>query len=146
MTWMKYLLRVVWLIGLLLLSLVYFHYAQVVKGIESKTFNVSPLLWFYAYAPLLMGAYFGLLFVKGKSPKLGDPLLLCVCLPCILFTLYPPVFSTITLSMGGNLAYFPTEIVRITNTGIVPFIAGTTLVAGLFGENKRRGAYARSIC
>jgi hypothetical protein len=80
--WSKYYFNILWFIGLVILLLIRFHYEQIILQTANETFNPVPAFWFGAFIPIVMGLYFGLIFIKGKTLGVNKSLLLCVVLPC----------------------------------------------------------------
>ena len=132
-----FLSRFLWTVGLFGLLLIGAKLEIIIKQYFDTSFKILPLLWFQATAPLLLGIYTSLLFVKIKSFNLQLPLLLCVTLPCLLISFYMPItytiISTMTSSPGNFSGLIPFWMMTINSFGVVPVIAGLTLVMGLFG-------------
>ncbi|WP_342511662.1 hypothetical protein MKY34_14190 [Sporosarcina sp. FSL K6-1522] len=129
--------RLLWTAGLFGLLLIGVKLEIMIKQSFEISFTVLPLFWFQAIAPLLLGVYTSLLFVTIKSFRLQLPLLLCVTLPCLLISFYMPIAFMIVSAMSSSPENFsvpiPFWMLTINSFGIVPVVAGLTLVMSLFG-------------
>lgn len=94
-TWSQFVLKFIWLLGLVLLTYLTFVYEQSIKAYVSSTYNSIPLLWFWAGSMFLIGMYLALLFVRSWTFQVNLPILLCVCFPSLLLTLCAPLNDVI---------------------------------------------------
>lgn len=138
--WSAVVFTIIWMIGLFALVLIGYHYEQIVRENTSYTFSMVPELWFYSSVPFLFGVYFSLLFIKEWSFNMNATLLLCVSLPCLLLSFYSPfayTFVSITTPTPSSFSVpIPFWIYKLNEFGIVPIVAGFTLITGLFGTEK----------
>ncbi|MFB5284476.1 hypothetical protein [Peribacillus sp. Hz7] len=130
--WSIWILKLIWIVGLVGLILTGYHFEQYTQQNTNKTFNVLPLYWFYSIVPFLFGAYISLLFVKKWSFKINKPLLLCVTAPCFIISFYLPTVST----FFANATFLPNAfwVFELNSFGIVSMVAGLTLIVGLFNN------------
>lgn len=135
--WSTFIFKIIWLIGLFALVFIGYHYEQIVKENTAITFNMMAEFWFSSSVPFLFGIYFSLLFVKKWSCKVNMPLLLCISIPCLILTFYSPVVYTIVATTTSSPSSFsvpiPFWLYKVNYFGIVPIVAGFTLITGLFG-------------
>ena len=134
----QYVLKLLWFVGLMLLLFVALHIETIVKRHVDATLNETPLFWSLTCVPFFLGLYLGLLFMR---PKLSVNLsfLLCIFLPAFIISFYPPIAYTIA-SMNSHNGSFTVPIrswmMALISNGLVPVLAGTTLMVGLFGVRK----------
>jgi hypothetical protein len=138
---LEYLSKLLWLIGLVVLLFIRFHFEQIILENTKESFNMLPSFWFGALIPFVMGLYIGLIFMKGKSIQLNKSLLLCVVLPCLIIILYSPITFTIA-SMASHqsnsfTAPIPFWMLQLTDHGVLAIVTGITLMAALFSHDKK---------
>ncbi len=134
--WMKYLLYLIWVIGLFLFIFIAYRYSMQLKQLSQMYFNLKPIIWFAFIAPFLFGVYFGILFIRSWRVQPNIPLLLCVFLPTLILSIWNPVaWSTIPSGGGTGLIEVPSFVVATTTTFFIPqFVCGFTLLLGLFSS------------
>jgi hypothetical protein len=141
----KIALKLLWVIGLLALLLVAFHYQQMIKQDFEATFNPLSTYWFHSIVPFLFGLYSSLLLIKRKTFNINLPLLLCVTCPLLILAFYSPVTYTIFLNIAPNPSSFsvpiPFWLFKLNSFEIVPIVAGLTLSVSLFGVNQQQSKH-----
>lgn len=134
--WLIWSSKLLWIVGLFGLILFGYHLEQIINQKANETFkNILSLFWFNATAPFIFGLYISLLFVKRWSFKFNPPLFLCVTVPCLIVSFYPPVvytFASITTSDSSFSANISFWFFKINSFGIAPIVAGLTFFASLF--------------
>ena len=142
---MKIALKLLWVMGLLAMILVAFHYQQVIKEDFEATYSPLFTYWFHSVVPFLFGLYSSLLFIKSWSLKIDIPLFLCVTFPLIILSFYSPVTYTIFSNLAPNPSSFnvpiPFWLSKISLFEIVPIVAGLTLIVSLFGVNRQQSRH-----
>jgi hypothetical protein len=136
--WKQYVLKLLWFVGLLVLVFAALHVEASVKRHVDATFHVTAQFWTTACVPFISGLYFGLLFIRRK-PSVNLPLLLCIFLPAFMLSFYPSIVVTIASmqSHNGSLtAPVRLWMMELVSNGLVPIVAGATLMVGLFGGRK----------
>ncbi|MBA9025555.1 hypothetical protein [Peribacillus huizhouensis] len=129
--WSIWVLKLFWVVGLLGLLFMGFHFEQSLQQKASETYHILPLFWFYSIAPFLLGAYISLLFIQKWLFKMNKPLILCVSVPCLIISFYSPIVTT----FFPNATFLPNVFwtFELSFFGITPMVAGLTLIVGLFG-------------
>jgi hypothetical protein len=139
--WSKFAFKLIWVVGLIGLILVGFHYEQIIKQKVEGTYNPLPLYWFYSTVPFLFGVYISLLFVKVWSFKTDLSLFLCVTVPFLIISFYSPVIYTVVFNTTTTPSSFsvpiPFWLYKINSFGIVPIVAGLTFTVSLFGVTQQ---------
>jgi len=125
--WATYMIRVIWFMGLLLLGYIDFRSEHAIKEYVSSTYNYNPVVWYEVGSMFLFGIYLSLLFIKKWSLQVNSPLLICVCIPCLLLSVIVPYELSKLFSVW-----------KIMSNGIISLVAGFTLPLGLFSANERR--------
>lgn len=135
--WSTFAVKLIWVVGLIVLVLLCYHWEQMLKQQVQTTYDVLPLFWFNSFAPFFIGMYTAPLFIKRWSFTLNTPLILCVTAPCLIFSFYDPMISTLTAKGVFLPSFFSADLtfwlLSINSYGIVPLVAGCTLIYGLFG-------------
>ena len=132
--WSKWVLKLLWFVGLVVIILTSYHFEQSVQQNANKTFILSPLIWFYSTVPFLCGIYISLLFVKKWSFKMNKPLFICVTVPCLIISFYYPTVSTFFY----NATFLPNVffVFKLNSFGIAPIVAGLALILSLFSSTE----------
>ena len=133
---LSYLLKILWVVGLILLAIISFNYENQLQQNASETYNMIPVIWSKLFISILFGLYTSLLFVKKWSFNINSSLLWCVALPCIILSFSFPLL--VTLSSVDHLPEMMTSslissgLQKIYSTNIFGIIAGLTMIFSLF--------------
>ncbi|MGG1662384.1 hypothetical protein [Brevibacillus sp. NRS-1366] len=133
--WSKFVWKAIWFVGLVVLAYLAFDCGYMIKEHVASTYDSTPFVWFSAGSAFLFGMYLSLLFVKRWSFQVNLPLLLCVCIPCLLLTAYYPIVYTFDLSFPFDILIAP-WLWKVIDNDIVSIVAGFTLLMGLFGATE----------
>ena len=138
--WSKYIWKLIWLVGLVILVHFGNEVEQIVRNYVSIKFNMQPLFWLHAIVPFILGIYISLLFVERWAFNFNLPLLLCVALPCSIIAFYVPIIHTTMAIIAIDSSSFsipiPLWTMNQTTSSTVSVVAGLTLMFGLFGKKK----------
>ena len=120
-----------WVIGLIFFVIGSYNLGVSVKHQVATTFNQSPQYWFSSIIPFFFGIHLSLLFLKKRSFKMNLPLLLCVSVPCMLFSFYIPIAFT----FASSYALIPFWMVKFNYYGYVSIVGGFTLTLSFIKNN-----------
>lgn len=131
-----YLIKFIWLIGLIALAIIAFHLDNQIQQSASETYSLLPVIWSKLVISIIFGLYISLILVKKWSIKLDFSLLWCVAIPLLILSVAFPILAS--LSLSGHLS----EIVesspitfglqKIFSMNIVGIIAGLTIILSFF--------------
>ena len=134
--WLSYFLKILWVVGLIILTIISFDYENQMHQTASETFNLIPVIWSKLFISIIFGLYFSLIFVKKWLFSINSSLLWCVAIPCITLSFAFPIFVTLS-----STDYLP-EIIsstpissglqKIYSTNVFGIIAGLTIILSLF--------------
>jgi hypothetical protein len=126
-----YLWKLAWVVGLFLLVIISFDIENQIDSYSSSTFDIIPIIWANFFIHFIWGIYLSLIFIKKWTFQVNLPLLICVFLPCILFSLNFPI-STLTslhIPLGG-------WTIKVITSGLIEIVAGLTLMLSIFNNKK----------
>ncbi|AWE07255.1 hypothetical protein DCE79_07625 [Lysinibacillus sp. 2017] len=125
-----YLWKLAWVVGLLLLTIISFDIDKQIDSFSASSFNISPKFWANFLIHFIWGIYLSLICIKKWTFQINLPLLICVFLPCILFSLIIPisVVTSINVPLGG--IWF----VKVLASGFIEIVAGFTLMLSIFNR------------
>ncbi|MFF2755633.1 hypothetical protein ACFVR1_18125, partial [Psychrobacillus sp. NPDC058041] len=99
-----YIWKLIWVIGLFLLTILSYDTKNQIK--DSFTFHSDMIYWTRFIILFIWGIYLSLIFIKKWSFKINLPLLICVFIPCFLFSLIMPLSATFSISFStGSRLY-----------------------------------------
>ncbi len=130
--WLTYFWKIIWVVGLIILSNLSIYFDNYAKQIANDTFTFIPLLWTYSIISLIFGIYVSLIFVKKWSFKINHSLLWCVSIPCLLISFCYPIISILGSIEGVSFSFIPNWLIRITSLEVFGIIAGMTLTLSIF--------------
>lgn len=134
--WLSYILKILWVVGLILLAIISFNYQNQIQ--PSETFNMVPTIWTEPLISIIFGFYISFIVVKKWSLSVNLSLLWCVAIPCLILTLSLPIL--VTLSSVGYFntipitASFSFALQKIHSTNAFGMIAGLTIILSLFNS------------
>jgi len=132
---MPYLWKLGWVIGLFLLTIISFDIEKQVESFSYSSFNIAPIYWGNFLIHFIWGIYLSLILIKNWTFQINTPLLICVFLPCFIFSLIVPVFLTtsfryLSLPFGG--VWF----MKVLTSELIEIVAGFTLMLSIFKNKK----------
>lgn len=121
-----------WVVGLFLLTIISFDIQKQIDSYSNSMFSVKPSYSAHILIHFIWGIYLSLLFIKKWTIRINLPLLLCVFLPCFLFSLILPIsmFTSINFPTGG--VWF----IKVLSSGLIEIVAGLTLMLSIFDNKK----------
>ncbi|MFF2754476.1 hypothetical protein ACFVR1_12115 [Psychrobacillus sp. NPDC058041] len=128
--WSTYIWKLIWVIGLFLLTIISYDTKNQIK--DSFTFQTDIIFWTNFIILFIWGIYLSLIFIKKWSIKINLPLLICVFIPCFLFSLIMPLSATFQIS-------FPSVfwVIKVFSSNLIPIVAGLTLMLSIFNNSVR---------
>ncbi|KGR79023.1 hypothetical protein [Ureibacillus manganicus] len=128
---LPYLWKLAWVVGLFLLIIIGFDIEKQIQSYSASTFNIAPNIWGFFIIHFIWGIYLSLILIKKWTFQINLPLLICVFLPCVLFSLILPI-SAIT-SM-----HFPFGVwfLNVIPSGVIEIVAGLTFMLSIFNNIK----------
>lgn len=134
--------KLLWVVGLVILSILCFELQEHTQKISQDTYQVTPLIWINVLIQIVFGLYFSLLFVRSWSIKYQPTLLFCVALPCLVLALSFPVDATFS-SVNHILATVFTPsiyqwLLKLYAMNAFGFIGSLTLVLSIFGGSQSK--------
>lgn len=136
--WLSYFRKIIWFVGLIILSNISIYFANYVKQIANDTFTFIPLLWTHSFISLIFGIYVSLIFVKKWSFKINHSLLWCVSIPCLLISFCYPIISILSPIEGISFSFIPNWLIRITSLEVFGIIAGMTFILSIFNTQSKK--------
>lgn len=139
-SWAPYVKKLLWVIGLIILASICFHFDNQIQQKANEQFNFIPVIWTKLFISLMFGLYLSLILVKRWSISINSSLLWCVAVPCLLLSISFPVL--VTLEAAGHLpdviSSSPVimELQKIFSTNILGVTAGLTMIISFFGNQK----------
>ena len=126
-----YLWKLAWVVGLFLLVIISFDIENQIDSYSSSTFDIIPKVWANFFIHFIWGIYLSLIFIKKWTFQVNLPLLICIFLPCILFSLNFPIITLTSLGipLGG-------WTIKVITSGLIEIVAGLTLMLSIFNNKK----------
>ncbi|MDW0114541.1 hypothetical protein QT711_15185 [Sporosarcina saromensis] len=125
--WSTYIWKLIWVIGLFLLTIISFDILTQINN--SSHFNATS--WTSSIILFIWGVYLSLIFIKKWSIKINAPLFICVFIPSFLFSLIPPLTSTISISFPICMWFL-----KIFSSNLIEIVAGLTFMLSIFDNSK----------
>ena len=123
--WSTYIWKLFWVIGLFLLTIINF---DIKNQIKDSSF---PMIYWTSFIILFIwGIYLSLIFIKEWSIKLNLPLLICVFIPCFLFSLIMPLSATFPISFTSGI-----WLIKVLSSNLIEIVAGLTLMLSIFNNS-----------
>ncbi|MFC4408817.1 hypothetical protein ACFOZY_00065 [Chungangia koreensis] len=137
-TWKSSLLKILWVIGLIVLTSLSYNVENQLNLIAKATFNPFPVLWVKPILSIIFGLYLSLIFIKKWSVKLNATLLWCVAIPCLLLSFLYPFLVTVSI---GNPPFFIGSLIdgwifKMSSFEVLGIVTGLTLMLSVFGQPK----------
>lgn len=136
--WLSYILKILWVVGLILLAIISFNYQNQIQQTASETFNMVPTIWIEPLISIIFGFYISFIVVKKWSLSVNLSLLWCVAIPCLILTLSLPILVTLSsvnyFSEIPITASFSFGLQKIYSTNAFGIIAGLTIILSLFNS------------
>lgn len=128
---MPYLWKLAWVVGLFLLVMISFDIENQIDSYSNTNYDIIPKIWANFFIHFIWGVYLSLLFIKEWNFQVNRPLLICVFLPCILFSLNFPMSALTSL-------YIPLGdwTIKVITSGLIEIVAGLTLMLSIFNNKK----------
>jgi len=130
--WSSYLWKLIWVIGLFLLTIISFNIKYKINVISASTYSIVPVIWTNFITLFMWGVYLSLIFIKKWTIKINLPLLICVYLPCFLFSLFGPLTTIFSLSLPVGGIWFN----KALSSNLIEIIAGLTFMVSIFNNFK----------
>lgn len=127
-----FLWKLSWVVGLFLLVIISFDIENQINSYSVSTFDIIPKIWANFFIHIIWGIYLSLIFIKKWTFQVNLPLLICVFLPCILFSLNFPIsaLTSLYIPLGG-------WTIKVITSGLIEIVAGLTLMLSIFNNKKR---------
>lgn len=139
--WMKCISYVLWFVGLVVLSNVAYRYSLHLQQAAHSDLIYSRqearIQWYQFITLVLFGAYSSVLFIRSWHIRPNIPLLLCICLPTLLLSIWNPLVLTTMPRNGSSPIPFPAWVGITTSFNLPQFICGFTLLYGLMTSNSK---------
>ncbi|QFF99297.1 hypothetical protein PB01_10925 [Psychrobacillus glaciei] len=117
--WSTYIWKLIWVIGLFLLTIISFDIKNQIK--DSSHFYMID--WTNFIIHFIWGIYISLIFIKKWSIKINLPLLICVSIPCFLFSLIMPLYA------------FGSWSLKVFSSNLIEIVAGLTWMLSIFNNS-----------
>ena len=136
--WVPYLLKILWVVGLIVLAIISYDYEIQISQTASETFNFIPVFWSKPVISILFGLYISLIFVKRWSFRINPSLLWGIAIPCILLTFAFPIL--VSLSSAGYLSEtiasspIASSLPKVYASNVFGLIAGLSIILSLFHD------------
>ncbi|MFJ5763951.1 hypothetical protein ACIP9C_01230 [Lysinibacillus sp. NPDC093210] len=130
--WSPYLWKLMWVIGLFLLTIISFDIKNEIKVMSASTFSITPVFWANFITLFLWGVYLSLIFIKKWTIHLNLPLLICVFIPCFLISIYVPLATILPLSNPIGGVWFT----KVISSYFIEIVAGLTFMLSIFNNLK----------
>ncbi len=127
--WSTYIWKLIWIIGLFLLTIISFDIKNQIKNSS----HYDMISWTSSIIPFIWGIYLSLIFIKKWSIKINLPLLICIFIPSFLFSLIPPLTSTLSISFPIGLWFL-----KAFNSNLIEIVAGLTFMLSIFNNSKSK--------
>ncbi|WP_336825056.1 hypothetical protein [Sporosarcina sp. USHLN248] len=125
--WSTYIWKLIWVIGLFLLTIISFDSINQIKN--TPYFDINS--WASSVIPFIWGIYLSLIFINKWSIKINPPLFVCVFIPCFLFSLIPPLTSTLSISFPIGMWFL-----KVFSSNLIEIVAGLTFMLSIFNDTK----------
>lgn len=137
-----YFWKILWVVGLIILSIISFNYENQLQQTASETFNSIPVIWSNLFISIIFGLYISLIFVKKWSFNINLSLLWCVTIPCMLISFAYPILATLssTESLPENIASSSISflLLKIYSSDVFGIITGLTLILSFFAQPRMK--------
>lgn len=128
--WSYYCWKIIWVIGLFLLTILSFDIENQIK--DSSQFNYTPVYWSKFIIYFIWGMYLSLILIKKWSIKFNFPLFICVFVPCFFFSLIVPISAAFSISVPFLGVWF----LKVIHSGMIEIVAGLTFMLSIFQNGK----------
>ncbi|MGE7839752.1 hypothetical protein ACQKNX_03065 [Lysinibacillus sp. NPDC093712] len=130
--WSPYLWKLIWVIGLFLLTIISYEIKNEIRVMSDSTFSITPIFWTNFITLFMLGVYLSLIFIKKWTININLPLLICVFIPCFLFSIFLPIATILPLSLpiGGIL------FSKVISSYFIEIVAGLTFMLSIFNNLK----------
>ena len=134
-----YFWKIIWIVGLCILSSLSLNYDNYIKQTTNDTLNYFPVILSNLFISIFFGIYISLIFVKKWTINLTPSLLYGVTIPCILISFSYPILITLE-SIIENLtfSFIPYWVLRLSSLEVFGITAGLTLILSIFNANTSR--------
>ncbi|KAB2329978.1 hypothetical protein F7731_21180 [Cytobacillus depressus] len=138
-SWSSYFLKILWVIGLVILTTIIFNYENQVQQFSMDTFNLIPLFWFKFIISIIFGIYISIIIVRKWTFKFHASLFWCVAIPCLLLAIAFPLIITFSSLIPESIAYSKVFqwIPHPPTSNIFGIVTGLTFVLSFFSSTKR---------
>ncbi|MET4561006.1 hypothetical protein [Lysinibacillus parviboronicapiens] len=130
--WSSYLWKLIWVIGLFLLTIISYNIKYKINVISASTYSMVPVFWTNFITLFMWGVYLSLIFIKKWTIKINLPLLICVFIPCFLFSLFVPLTTIFSLSLPIGGIWFN----KALSSNLIEIVAGLTFMLSIFNNLK----------
>lgn len=130
--WSTYFWKLIWVMGLFLLTIISFNIKYKIHAISVSTYSIAPIIWANFIILFIWGVYLSLIFIKKWTIKINLPLLICVFLPCFLFSLCVPLTMIFSLSLPIGDIWFN----KAVSSNFIEIVAGLTFMLSIFNNLK----------
>ncbi|MFJ7730806.1 hypothetical protein ACIQXF_02815 [Lysinibacillus sp. NPDC097231] len=124
--------KLIWVIGLFLLTIISYDIKYQIKVISAT--NIVPVFWANFIILFMWGVYLSLIFIKKWTIKINLPLLICVFIPCFLFSLYVPLATFLPLSLPIGGIWFN----KALSSNFIGIVAGLTFMLSIFNDSRSK--------
>lgn len=130
--WSSYFGKLIWVMGLFLLTIISFNIKYKIHAISTSTYSIVPVIWTNFIILFIWGVYLSLIFIKKWTIKINLPLLICVFLPCFLFSLFVPLAMIFSISLPIGDIWFN----KAARSNLIEMVAGLTFMLSIFNNLK----------
>ncbi|RHW41572.1 hypothetical protein D1B31_07590 [Neobacillus notoginsengisoli] len=138
----NYLLKILWVVGLVFLAKLSFDYKNAVKQASNDTFNLTPVIWANFFTSVIFGLYLSLVLIKKWSFKINHALLWFAAVPCLLLALIYPLLASFEYAGDGppiwehSLAQL--VMIGMGNPGLFGIAGGLIMMLSVFDARTKK--------
>ncbi len=130
--WSPYLWKLIWVIGLFLLTIISYDIKNEIRVMSDSTFSITPVFWTNFITLFIWGVYLSLIFIKKWTININLPLLICVFIPCFLISIFLPIATILPLSLPIGGIWFS----KVISSYFIEIVAGLTFMLSIFNNLK----------
>ena len=139
--WSAYLLKIGWLVGLIILTIIVFNIENQIQRHVAETFDATFMYWSKPIIALTYGIYISLILIRKWTINLNLPLFWCVFIPNVILAFALPLWSfVLEIEIPSNnlsITIF-TWLNKMYSSNLFGIIAGIALILSVFnGKSKR---------
>lgn len=125
-----FLWKLLWVIGLIILSLIILNLETQVRSYVDSTYIFSLIVWVNLINSIILGIYLSLIFVKKWSLNINPTLLWGVSIPCLFISIFFPIMIT----LGKSISYW---VIQISTFEVFGIVSGMTFILSFFSNQSK---------